>query len=89
VATDYRARVLADAARLGVPCVLQVGRITAVCTAVRWNVDGSHEGDFAAHEWPSAGAARQFVSRAVHEKGWRCAQRVDPPSVYPSPGGAA
>lgn len=76
---DYRERVLRDAIKLGIPCVLRVGNVVALCTAARKRVDGGYEGDTTAKVFPSAGMARGFVERAVHESGWRCSQRVDKP----------
>ena len=86
---DYRERVLRNAAELGVPCVLRVGSVVALCSSVTRTADGRYDGEVGAWTFPSAGKARQFVSRSVHERGWKCAQRVDPPSVYPASGGAA
>lgn len=76
---DFRERVLRDAIDLGVPCVVRVGSVVALCTAVRRRIDGVYEGDTTAKVFPSSGMARGYVERAVHESGWKCAQRVDKP----------
>jgi len=84
---DYREQVMRDALKLGVPCVRRVGRVIALCTAVRKRIDGGYEGDCRAWEAPSGGFAKQFVERAVHESGWKCAQHVEAPRVFPADGG--
>jgi len=102
VSADYREAVLRDALKLGVPCVRRVGRVVALCTAVRKRIDGVYEGDCRAWEAPSAGFAKQFVERAVAESSWKCAQRLDAPAgklfdlepelvreILPAQGGAA
>lgn len=89
MSADYRERVLRNAAELGVPCCLRVGNVVAWCAQVQRLADGKLKGHVEAKHFPSAGQARSFVSRAVHERGVKCAQRVDPPSVYPASGGAA
>lgn len=77
---DYRERVLEDAAVLGTPCVLRVGRVVAVCSSVSREPCGLGKvrlsGSTVAKEFPIAAQAKLFVDRAVAEKGWACSQRA-------------
>lgn len=70
---DYRHVCMERALEYGVPFAHRVGRVVVICTAVHRQLDGSLRGSVDAREWPSAGAAAQFVRRAVSESGWKAA----------------